>query len=137
MDITDAIGVWLSTEDKLFYKQQLDSNGNIGFCTNKITDIHPSKTILFRDTQPCGGDEYESSNDKFLEIGTSGEEFEAEEENNSIKKRQKTRLSCKKTEIICKSLSTDGVDLPTPSQSGIQKSLVKEGKRIKESMKTI
>ena len=38
-DITDATGVWLSTENKLFYKQQLDSNGNIGFCTNKITDI--------------------------------------------------------------------------------------------------
>ena len=28
-DITTS--VWLRTEDKLFYKQQLDSNGNIGF----------------------------------------------------------------------------------------------------------
>ena len=32
-------------------------------------------------------------------------------------------------------MSADGVDLPTPSQSGIQKSLAKEGKRIEESMK--
>ena len=65
-----------------------------------------------------------------MEIGKSDEQFEAEQENNSIKKRQKiditinlikkTRLSCKKTEIICKSLSADGVNLPTPSQSGIQ-----------------
>ena len=32
-------------------------------------------------------------------------------------------------------MSADGVDLPTLSQSGIKKSLVKEGKRIEESMK--
>ena len=32
-------------------------------------------------------------------------------------------------------MSADGVDLPTPSQSGIQKSLVTEGKRIEKSMK--
>ena len=32
-------------------------------------------------------------------------------------------------------MSADGVDLPTPSQSGIQNSLVKEEKRIEESMK--
>ena len=53
----------------------------------------PSKRILFRETQPCGGDEYESSNDSFMEIGTSDEEFEAEQENNSIKKRQKTDIA--------------------------------------------
>ena len=82
----------LNTKDKLFYKQQLDSNGNIGFCTNKITDIYPSKTILFRDIQPCGGGEYESSNDSFMEIGISDEEFEAEQKNNSIKKRHSCLL---------------------------------------------
>ena len=32
-------------------------------------------------------------------------------------------------------MSADGFGLPTPSQSGIEKSLVKEGKRIEESMK--
>ena len=32
-------------------------------------------------------------------------------------------------------MSADGVDLLTPSQYGIQKTLVKEGKRIEESMK--
>ena len=64
----------------------MDSNGNIGFCTNKITYLQHSKRILW-------GDEYESSNDIFMEIGTSDEEFEAEEENNCIKKRQRTDLA--------------------------------------------
>ena len=40
-----------------------------------------------------GGDEYESSNDSFMEIGTSDEEFEAEEENNFIKKQQRTAVA--------------------------------------------
>ena len=85
----------------------------LGFAQTRLL-IHPSKRILFRDTKPCGGDEYESSNDSSMEMGTIDEEFEAEQENTSIKKRQrtdvainliiKTRLSSKKTEIICKSL---------------------------------
>ena len=57
------------------------------------SNIHPSKRILFRDTKPCGGDEYESSNDSFMEIGTSDEEFEAEQENDSIKKRLRTDIA--------------------------------------------
>ena len=74
--------------------------------------MHPSKRILFRDSQPCKGDEYESSNDSFMKIVTSDEEIEAEQENNFIKKRQrtdiainlikKTRLTCKKTEKFVK-----------------------------------
>ena len=92
-DITDTTAVWLNTEDRLFYKQQLDWNGNIGFWTNKITDIHPSKRILFRYTQPCKGDESESSNDSFMKIVTSDEEIEAEQENNLIKKWQRTDIA--------------------------------------------
>ena len=42
-DITNEKGIWLCNEDKKLYDIQVLSKGEVGFCTNKKVDIHPSK----------------------------------------------------------------------------------------------
>ena len=44
-DITSEKGIWLSEEDKKFYKLQIESNGKVGFVTGKKVNVHPSKNI--------------------------------------------------------------------------------------------
>lgn len=45
-----------------------------------------------------------------------------------------TGVSTKKAAKICKQLSQDGIDIPTPSQSAIYKSTFKEAAKLKKEM---
>ena len=45
-----------------------------------------------------------------------------------------TRVSSNKAAKICKQLSHDSIDIPTPSQSAIYKSIFKETVKLKEEM---
>ena len=45
-----------------------------------------------------------------------------------------TRVSTSKAAKICKQLSRDGIDIPTPSQAAIYKATFKEAVKLKEEM---
>jgi hypothetical protein len=46
-----------------------------------------------------------------------------------------SKLSTSKAATICRQLSQDGIDIQTPSQSGIFRSTIKEAVKLKEEMK--
>jgi len=46
-----------------------------------------------------------------------------------------SKLSTSKAAIICQQLSQDGMDVETPSQSGIYRATIKEAVKLKEEMK--
>ena len=45
-----------------------------------------------------------------------------------------TRVSTNKAAKICQQLSHDGIDIPTPSQAAIYKSVYKEASKLKKEM---
>jgi hypothetical protein len=45
-----------------------------------------------------------------------------------------TRVSTRKAAKICKQLALDGVNIPTPSQAGVYKSVFKEASKLKKEM---
>jgi hypothetical protein len=46
-------------------------------------------------------------------------------------------LSTWQASRVCKSLSSEGVELPTPSQSGVWRRVIKQGKLMKERIKKV
>ena len=160
-DITNQNGIWLSSEDKRFYEFQLQSKGEIGYATSKLAGkktIHPS--ILKKlSSQPSASTSFSSFTESSKierdssssELEESDEQFEidneiTDEEYNKLKKRPKKYNSCniatqlvvsakvstKKASNIGKILSSEGIHVPAPSQSGIYKALFKEAKKLKK-----
>lgn len=162
-DITNHNGIWLSSEDKKLYEIQLQSKGKIGYATSKLAGkktIHPS--ILQKlSSQPSTSKSYSSFSEssKIKRDGSSSEfeendeEFQidnqsTDEEYNNLEKRPRKYSSCKiatklvvstkvSTNKACnigKILSSEGLHVPTPSQSGIYKALFREAKKFKETL---
>ena len=50
IDITNEKGSWLSTEDEMFYKLQMETNEKAGYLISKIVPTHPSKCIKDKET---------------------------------------------------------------------------------------
>jgi hypothetical protein len=51
-DITKVNGNWLSNKDKAFYFLQVDTDGQVGYCTSKTVKVHPSKAGRKRPSIP-------------------------------------------------------------------------------------
>ena len=49
-DITNEKSLWLSTEEKIVYKLQVESNRKVGHVTSKIVPTHPPKCIKDKET---------------------------------------------------------------------------------------
>ena len=160
-DVTNKNGIWLSSEDKRLYELQLQTIGRIGYTTSKLAEkntIHPS--ILQKiSNQPstskgissvCESSSKETERSS-PELEENDEEFhtddyESSEEEYNMTKRPRKYSSCKmatnlviynkvsinKASNVVKKMSEEGVKVPTPSQSGIHKSLYKEAKKYKE-----
>ena len=151
-DITKTGGNWLCSEDKQFYVQQIESNGAVGYSTEKLapmSSIHPSKhprvaqssiekdVAVMSDEAAEETDAYSSDDADVIPL------FEARK-----KEYQNTRhaanlvmkygLSTRQASRVCTSLAAANVgDLPTPSQSGIWKRVIKEGIRKFAEIKDI
>ena len=152
-DITDPNGVWLSQQDRDFYRCQVESGGEVGYCTSVEAPVHPSKLrrldrtstqALSADPQLLHCDSSEENTDaegegsdqeRLGEIPTSGE---MKRRRHSTKRAmnlvKKTNLSTHKAAAVCNQLSDDGIDLPTPSQSGVYKACYREAERMKNSL---
>ena len=118
------------------------------FC--KKLSSQPSASKSFSSFTESSKIERDSSSSEFEE---SDEQFEidneiTDEEYNNLKKRPKKYSSCKiatklavsakvstkKASNIGKILSSEGIHVPAPSQSGIYKALFKEAKKFKETL---
>jgi hypothetical protein len=155
-DITKPAGKWLSTEDKKLYQLQVESKGKVGYSTGQVASketIHPSKRLkLPTESEPSTSHAPASTSDTESEedSGTSDEsEDYSEYEDESgprppTRKHNKTKVatnlviatkvSTRGASKICKQLSLDGIDIPTPSQPGIYNATFREAAKLKEEM---
>jgi len=147
-DITKVDGFWLSSEDKKLYSIQLKSRGKIGYSTKiaaPTSSIHPSKRRKINDDKITVNNKVIYSSDT-MKTDESGEEADA-----CINEKKYAKASTCSDLVSKESLSTYRVasvlrtlsksmpekNIPTPSQSGIWRSVMKKGEDMKEKVKNI
>ena len=146
-DITKFNGEWLNKEDKDFYLKQIESGGKVGYTTLKAGYIHPSKQ---KHTNSIFSNAFASTEIEKMEISSeSSTESESSiyEDMNSQTKKFSTRIATKlvtnyslsthQASKVCTELSESGINLPTPSQSGIFKNVIRKGTSMKSSIKEL
>ena len=155
-DITKENGEWLCSDDKKLYYLQIESKGQIGYTTGKAVNsktIHPSKRrkiLQITSTTAVATPKAEQSTSESntvseYEESDNPEEHPDEPSTSKSRKYSKTetatklvtlsKLSTSKAANIRKQLSQDGIDIDTPSQSGVYKSTITEALKLKENMK--
>jgi hypothetical protein len=150
-DITKTDGNWLSSEDKHLYEQQIESKGTVGYTTLKLapmSTIHPSKrrklaqssvekTAAVASDESVQETEGEISHDDFIpEVEVKRKKYQRTRSAANLV--TKYSLSTRQASRVCTSLAGDGAaELPTPSQSGIWKGVIKEGRRKIAEIKLI
>ena len=156
-DVMKTDGVWLCHEDQQFYKTQIDTNGKVGYTTTKlasVNSIHPSKRRKVSQvvlSSSSAKQDAHSSNSCNLS-GEADDQFSTTDSSISqstttsvIKARQSTssavnlvrhmKLSTRRAFHVCHSLHNDGINLATPSQSGIYKAVYREAEKVKLNLK--
>ena len=159
-DMTKLGGNWLCNEDKDLYNRQIESNGKIGYTTLKpapLTSIHASKRLkiqkLLSSAAPSheanplqtesGGDA--SDDDSSYSGGETSESNTSDTEPrwNRSATHQATKmvirhsLSTHAASKVCSDLAEEGVVLPTPTQSGVWRSVLKTGQKEKDHIKIL
>ena len=151
-DVTKPDGTWLCSEDKQLYRSQIQSNGTIGYTTTKLapsSSIHPSKRRRVVDEVAVLADDKDDlpDNNSFSDDAdncANDPDFQANEEY-SKRKYQSTKsaahlvtkcsLSTRQASKVCGILSNEGADLvSTPSQAGVWKRVIKDGKEKKSQI---
>ena len=156
-DITNAGGEWLCQEDKDLYYRQIQSDGRVGYTTQKLapaSTIHPSKKRKipkpndFPSTSIQGANNFSSESE--TESTSSISESTASEDTSDTEpasKRSSTSgatkmvirhsMSTYKAAAVCSTLAEEGVTLSTPSQSGVWRSVLRKGEKEREKIKVI
>lgn len=145
-DVTNPEGIWLSMEDKKLYALQTSTKGDVGYTTAKETTIHPSKAVLFKkkDTTAMVTDR-NVSDTTISSLEEDTELFESDDgiyepivkkvtcsTKAAVKIVQTSNVSTRNAAKICKELVKSGIDIPTPSQSGVYKASIKASERMEE-----
>ena len=150
-DITKVNGEWLNADDKKLYHIQIQSKGKVGYSTGKAASkytIHPSKRrCTVASSQVLSNPDLQRSDSDSEEDII--EEYSNEDENESdgnyapTRKHNKsgiatrlvtgTHISTRKSAKICKQLSSEGIDIPAPSQQGIHKALFRKAGEMKKN----
>ena len=158
-DITKVNGQWLSSEDKRLYHLQKESKGQVGYSTGQVASketIHPSKrrkvqsgtaipsTSQVLSTTDSGTESENCKSKSEDDEDDDGDKDDDEDTQKKTRKHYKSKfavsmvtssgVSTKKAAKICNVLSQQGIDIPTPSQSAIYKSIFKEAGKLKKEM---
>lgn len=154
-DITKVDGVWLCREDKELYHKQVESGGKVGYTTHKPapkSSIHPSKRQRHI---PISHEQFASTSNMESESSTSGDnvssvtEESSDEEPEPVKRKKpsathqatklvsRQSLSTNKASKVCASLAEEGVPLPTPTQSGVWRGVIRLAEKKKGEIKSL
>lgn len=151
-DITKSSGNWLCVEDKELYRRQIESGGRTGYTTEKVapmSTIHPSKRPR-RQSSPSTSQAVACESSSGEKGNSSSNESDPEivhEEYSKKRKYQSTKvaaklvskqsLSTRKASGVLQSLAEEGVDVPTPSQSGVWRRVIRNAEQVKNRLKEI
>ena len=141
-DITNARGTWLSEEDRRFYNLQLKGKGKIGYCTNNLVNVHPSKRPRKTYTAcDCSDSETEEA---ISEEDVSSEYFPSPTKRkkpcstrNAVNLVLKCNLSTSKASGVCRIVAENNENISTPSQSGIYKAMIRQSEEFTKTIKNL
>lgn len=151
-DVTKVKGEWMCKEDKNLYKLQIESKSQVGYSTGKPASaktIHPSKrkkgmeatvsTLSSSETPDCSErstDSSDNSKDTPWEDENIASTSTRKHNRTGIARRLVTssKLSSHGASKVCRQLSGEGIEIPTPSQSGIHKAIYKKAARVKKHL---
>jgi len=147
-DVTKMDGAWKSSEDKQLHILQLRSGGKIGYCTLKeasLKSVHPRKRVhITTRLQPSSFDQ--ELTDDFISASDSDSQsisspLTSSPERKSKYKRSSTTaasllvrrnsISTNKAHDVLATLSEHGHNVSVPSQSGIWRRVIREGRAMK------
>ena len=131
---------------------QMSTKGKVGYCSRKEGNkaIHPRKMTSFKRKVTEASVTEEIFHDDTEEISESEESVHKEQLPScdedfgkpSTSKKQKissairlvttAKLSTRKAHKVCKMLSENGVSIPTPSQSGVYRAVMRKGEELKK-----
>jgi hypothetical protein len=153
-NITKTDGLWLSSEDKLFYKSQKESGGQVGYATGKpapLSSIHPSKRACLIQSKATTSDAVpETSNSDISDTDSqsqsaysnissscSSSQLIYNSTSSASKLVTQNSLSTHQAFKVCNNLSAEGFTLRTPSQSVVWRSVIRAGEKNKKKIKAI
>lgn len=148
-DITNPNGIWLSVEDKNLYALQQNSNGDVGYTTEKETNIHPSKIVLLKPVTVQNKSNINSSVSDTTISSLEGdtELYDPEPPTKRLRKVkcqtrvavdmiEETSLSSRKATKVCEALVKSGIAIPAPTQSAVYKASMKSAERLEAKYMT-
>lgn len=145
-DVTKMDGAWKSSEDQELHNLQLRSGGKIGYSTLKeasLKSVHPRRRAhVTTKTEPSPFDAQltddsisQSDDDSVSTLLTSSSECEPRYKRRSTTTAsllvRKNSISTNKAHDVLATLSEHGYNVPVPSQSGIWRRVIREGRAMK------
>jgi hypothetical protein len=136
------------------HKSQNESGGQVGYATGKpapLSSIHPSKRACLIQSKATTSDAvHETSNSDTSDTDSQSQSAYSNTSSscsssqliyNSTSSASKlvtqNSLSTHQASKVCKNLSAEGFTLPTPSQSGVWRSVIRAGEKNKKKIKAI
>ena len=150
--MTKIKGEWLCKEDENLYKLQIESKGHVGYSTGKPASanaIHPSKrkramevtvstltSIALPDYSESSMDSSENSTDSPWEDDNAASMSKRKQNPTGIARRLVTcsKLSSHGAAVVCRQLSGEGIEIPTPCQSAIHKDIYTRAAQLKKHL---
>ena len=154
-DVTKVKGQWLCTEDENLYRLQIEIKGQKGYSTGKpasIKTIHPSKRrrasedTVSDSATACSSvaphsSETDSTSCDYSECSSWEDETKPstctkKHHSTSIARRLVTssNLSTNSAARVCRQLSNEGIEIPTPSQPGIHKAIFRRAAEVRRHL---
>ena len=135
--MTKMKGEWLCKKDENLYKLQIESNVHVGYSTGKSANtntIHPSKrkrameatvstltSLALPDCSESSTDSSENSTDSPWEDDNAASMSKRKHNPTGTARLLVTcsKLSSHGAAVVCRQLSGDGIEIPTPCQTAI------------------
>ena len=150
--MTKMKGEWLCKEDENLYKLQIESKGHVGYSTGKpasANTIHPSKrkrameatvptltSLALPDCSESSTDSSENSTDSPWEDDNAASMSKRKHYPTGIARRLVTcsKLSPHGAAVVCRQLSGEGIEIPTPCQSAIHKAIYTRAAQVNKHL---
>ena len=145
--MTKMKGEWLCKEDENLYKLQIESKGHVGYSTGKpasTNTTHPSEigqwkrltSLALPDCSESSTDSTKNSTDIPWEDDNAALMSKRKHNPTGIARRLVTysKLLSHGAAVVCRQLSGEGIEIPTPCQSAIHKAIYTRAAWVKKHL---
>lgn len=149
-DVTKVKGEWMCKEDENLYKLQIESKGQVGYSTGLPASgktIHPSKRRKTMEATVSTNSEPPNCSESNTDSSDNSKDSHWEDENAASTSTRKHNTTCIARRLVtssklsshgaakvCRQLSGEGIEIPTPSQSAIHKAIYTRAAQLKNHL---